>query len=61
MGGETSHSKGKERGPWFAIKSIKESILIGEALGKDKSYERKLLKEWSKHKGWEAAGDALPH
>ena len=31
------------------IKYMEESIKIGEALGKDKSYERMLVKEWKRY------------
>jgi len=31
------------------IKYMEESIEIGEALGKDKSYERMLVKEWKRY------------
>lgn len=41
------------------IKAIKDVIKGKESRGEDASYERDLLKAWSKVKGWEAAGRAL--
>ena len=55
MSKNVCYRKGYEKGAWFAIQSIKESILIGEALSKDKSFERELLKSWANYKGWEDA------
>ena len=60
MSKNVCYRKGYEKGPWFAIQSIKESILIGEALSKDKSFERELLKSWAKYKGWEDAAKPFP-
>lgn len=55
MGGEICHQKGRERGPWFEIKCTKEVIRNKEARGEDASFERALLKSWSKYPGWEDA------
>ena len=41
------------------IKSIVDIIRIKEAQGHDASYERGLLKIWSKVEGYEAAEQAL--
>jgi len=41
------------------IKDVKETILSKEAKGKDASYERWLLKSWSKYVGFEGAAQAL--
>ena len=60
MGGEISHQKGKERGPWFEIQCVREIIISKEAKGEDTSFERKLLKSWGRYKGWESARKALP-
>lgn len=55
MGGEICYQKGKERGPWYEIKCIKEVIANKKARGEDASFEEKLLKSWRKYPGWEAA------
>ena len=60
MGGEVCHQKGKERGPWFEIKSIKEVIVNKEAKGEDASFERGLLKSYSKYPSWQDAEKGLP-
>ncbi|MBA7567485.1 hypothetical protein ES708_09197 [subsurface metagenome] len=59
MGGEICHRRGKERGPWYEIKCVRETIIDKEANGKDASFERGLLESWSKYPGWEAARTAL--
>ena len=51
------YRKHRERGPWFEIECMRESIKIGEALGKDKSFERELLKSWSEYPGYESAAE----
>jgi len=56
MGGEICYQKGRERGPWFEIKCVREIIISKEAKGKDVSFERELLKSWSRYEGWEDAG-----
>jgi len=55
MGGEICKKEGSQRGPHFEIKCVKEVIVNKEARGEDASFERNLLKEWSKYKGWEGA------
>ena len=52
-------AKGRQSGMWFELKSIAETIRIKEANGKDATFERNLLKEWSKVKGYESAKDYL--
>ena len=54
MGG-ICHLKGKERGNWFEIKCVKEVVTNKEARGEDASFERCLLKSWSRYEGWESA------
>lgn len=53
------HAKDKERGAWFEIQCVKETIIAKEKDGKDASFERNLLKSWSKYPGYENATDAL--
>ena len=50
-----SKAKGKEQGAWYTIKTVKDTIALKEAQGKDTKFERNLLKAWSKVKGWESA------
>jgi len=52
MGGEVCYQKGKERGPWFEIKCVKEIILSKEIKGEDATFERNLLRSWSEYPGW---------
>ena len=52
MGGEVCYQKGRERGPWFEIKCIKEVIRNKKARSEDTSFERRLLENWSKYSGW---------
>lgn len=59
MGGEVCKIKGRERGPWYEIKCVRETIKLKEASGEDASFERGLLKSWSKYEGWEDAGKKL--
>ena len=61
MGGEICHQKGRERGPWFEIESIQEVIVNKEARGEDASFERELLKSWSKYPGWESGKPQESH
>jgi len=39
----------------YQIKAVKDVIRMKEARGADASFERNLLKEWSKYPGWENA------
>ena len=50
---------GKEQGAWYEIKVVTDIIKLKEAQGKDASFERGLLRAWSKHKGYELAKQAL--
>lgn len=59
MGGEVCYRKGYERGPWYEIKTVKDTILLNHAAGKDTSFARGLLKAWAKVPGYEGAGEAL--
>lgn len=59
MGGEVCYQAGKERGPWYEIKCIKENINSKESRNEDASFERGLLESWGKYPGWETAKDAL--
>lgn len=52
-------AKGRQSGVWYQIKSVVEAIKIKEAKGKDTTFERNLLKEWSKVEGYEVAKDCL--
>ena len=55
MGGETCHQKGRERGPWYEIRCVRNDIIAKEAKGEDAKFERSLLRAWGKQKGWEDA------
>ena len=55
MGDKLSHKKGEEKGNFYQIKCIKDVVRNKEARGEDASFERNLLKHWSKYKGWESA------
>jgi len=59
MGGEVCYQKGKERGPWYEIQCVKEVIVNKEARGEDATFERELLKSWSKYPGWGDAKKAI--
>ena len=59
ISGAPCYLKGKERGAYFEIKCIKDIIISKESKGEDATFERKLLKSWSKYKGYEKAKDAL--
>jgi len=39
------------------IKGVRDVIKGKEARGEDASFERRLLKSWSKYEGWEEAGN----
>lgn len=43
----------------FQIQCVKNDIIAKEADGEDASFERGLLKSWSKYPGWESAGKVL--
>ena len=45
------HQKNKEVGLWFEIKCIKENIALKEKLGKDVSFEKRLLKSFQRYSG----------
>lgn len=53
------YTKGKERGAWFEIKCIADIVRSKESKGKDASFERDLLKSWSKYRGYEDAKGVL--
>ena len=59
MQGAPCHRKGFEHGPWYEIKCTQDVVRNKEARGEDASFERKLLKSWSKYPGWEDAGNAI--
>uniref|UniRef100_A0A6M3IHN0 Uncharacterized protein n=1 Tax=viral metagenome TaxID=1070528 RepID=A0A6M3IHN0_9ZZZZ len=59
MGGEICFQKGRERGPWFEISTMKDLIIHKERGGRDASFERGLLKSWSGYDGFECAKEAL--
>ena len=59
MGGEICYQKGRERGPWYDIKTVKDVVISKESRGEDASFERDLLKSWSHYPGWEEAKKAL--
>ena len=49
----------KKQGAVYQIKTVADNIRLREALGKDASFEKNLLKSWSKVKGYEGAKQAL--
>lgn len=49
------YKKGSERGLWFEIKSIEEIIAIKKDLGKDTSFEKRLLRSYKKYSETEYA------
>ena len=53
------YQKDNEQGIRFEIKCVKDNILSKEAKGQDASFERGLLKSWSKYPGYEGAKAAL--
>ncbi len=59
MGGEVCYRKGYERGPWFEIECVKQTILSKEDRGGDASFERNILTSWAKYPGYEGATKAL--
>jgi len=60
MGGEVCYQKGKERGPWFEIKCVRDVIINKAARGENATFERDLLKSWAEYPGWEMAREFLP-
>ena len=46
MGGEVCKTKGKERGPWYEVKTVYDVIISMEKQGNNASFERGLLKAW---------------
>jgi len=58
MGG-VSKQKGRQRGVAYDIKCVADAIKAKEAVGQDASFERGLLRSWSKHEGYEGAKEAL--
>ena len=54
-----SKIKHREKGASFEINAVADIIKIREAQGKDATFERDLLKHWSKHKGYESAKKVL--
>ena len=60
MGGEVCYRKGFEKGPWFEIQCVLDNILSKESRGEDASFERSLLRSWSKYPGYEKAKEGLP-
>ena len=53
------YQKGRERGAWYEIKCVKETIISKESKGHDATFERDLLKAWAKYPGYENAKEAL--
>jgi len=51
----TSH----KRGALYAIECVKNGIISKESKGKDASFERILLEEWSSYEGYEGAKEVL--
>lgn len=47
------------KGNKYQVECVKNDIISKESRGEDASYERWLLKSWSKYKGWESAIGAL--
>ena len=52
-------SKEGTAGARLQIKSVANTIKIKEANGKDATFERNLLKSWSKYEGYESAKEVL--
>jgi len=48
MTGGACYAKGKERGVWYEVKVMVDSIKLKESQGKDASFERSLLKSWAR-------------
>lgn len=59
MGGELNFRKGYKRGPGFEIQCVREIIASKESEGQEATFERELLKSWSKYPGYEKAKEAL--
>ena len=53
------HREGYEQGPWYEIKCTQEVIRSVEARGRDASFEREILRSWSKYPGYGGAKGAL--
>ena len=53
-----THS-GKEQGAVYQIKTVADNIKIKEAKGQDATFERGLLKSWSKYPGYKSAKEVL--
>ena len=51
--------KAKRKGACCEIKSVADIIKGKEGRGEDASFERNLLRSWSKYKGYETAKQAL--
>ena len=51
--------KGKEKGIAYEVKAIADCIKGKEAKGQDATFERELLKAWSKYPEYKAAGRVL--
>ena len=49
-----------KQGNKFQIRCIRDIIIGKESRGQDATFERDLLKAWSKYEGWESALEALP-
>ena len=61
MSGGICKRKGFERGPWYEIKCVRDIIIAKEVNGENTSFERKLLKSWSKYGGYADAGKPISH
>jgi len=57
--GGICYRKGKERGAWYEIECMKQSIIGREAGGQRDNFGRDLLKAWSEYPGYEGAEEAL--
>jgi hypothetical protein len=55
----STRTHGSSEGNGFQIKSVVDTIKLKEAVGKDTSFERSLLKAWSKRPGYSSAKAAL--
>jgi len=52
-------AKGRQQGAHYQIQTTADTIVLKESMGQDASFERELLKAWSKHKGYESAKGVL--
>ena len=59
MGRQDCRKEYFETGNWFQVKSVRDIAMIKEANGQDASFERYLLKKWSRLDGWRVAGKAF--